>query len=97
MDILKNNMSEVISQLSAAQTSQSLTDKTLNQRIAIKKGTLTMTPIARSPEPINFPTKLVTPVELIDAAGELPKPTNDNGRSVSLLERRRKRQSRRSS
>ncbi len=55
-----------------------------------------MTPIARSPEPIIYPTKLVKPADLIEAAGALPKPKNDNGRSVSLLERRRKRQSRRS-
>ena len=56
-----------------------------------------MTPIARSPEPIIFPAKLVRPVEMIEAAGELPKPTNDNGRSVSLIERRRKRKGRRDS
>lgn len=55
-----------------------------------------MTPIARSPEPIIFPTQLVTPADLIEEAGALPRPTNDNGRSVSLLERRRKRATRRS-
>ena len=54
-----------------------------------------MTPIARSPEPIIFPTKLVTPADMIGAAGKLSKPSNDNGRSVSLLERRRKRKGRR--
>jgi len=56
-----------------------------------------MTPIARSPEPIiAAPVQLVRPMELIEDAGTLPRPINDNRArpTTSLLQRRRERRSR---
>lgn len=56
-----------------------------------------MTPIARSPEPIiAAPINMVRPMDMIEVAGTLPRPANENsnGPATSLLERRRKRRSR---
>ena len=54
-----------------------------------------MTPIARSPEQIIPHTQLIKSAKMIGEAGAPPRPNNDNTRSVSLLERRRKRSLRR--
>lgn len=54
-----------------------------------------MTPIARSTEQIIPQTQLIKSAKMIGEAGAPPRPHNDNTRSVSLLERRRKRSSRR--
>ena len=55
-----------------------------------------MTPIARNPEPIMTRSHLVRPADLIDRTGAQSSPINDNSeRATGLLERRRRRQTRR--